>query len=794
MPKLEEVDYNPFEVEGKKLIPVDGNPFEQAASQMPQVELAQAHESIPVPPQWKYNLSNFARPMLEGGGAAVGGIIGAGAGAPTGPGAIATSILGGSLGYSIGKKSADALDQALGLRGAPTLTEQTVGTINDIAKGAMYEMGGQIAMAALKPVLKAGKWTFEKTAGAIKKNFTEQGAKKAAGELLIAQTDDGLIYAKNIDQARQIEKDIPGLKFDIAQASNQSGLIKLKRALVRGEGKGVDINDEVIRSNNEAIRNYFQKSFPEKEGVDDFVGGLSNAKQSLTAAEQQAKTIAEQEALSVGVANPQQTGKNIVDVLKINKDAYKKQASELYGKVKDEGIPVATLVDDFKNIVKPMTKYEDAANIPPVLSKVIQDIEENGITSLPIDDLQGLRSELLAQSRQVKASNIPNERLSARLSQAARSIEKAIDYSDGSDALKVANKFFREDYAVKFKQGTIKDILKPGYGGEATKIPIEKIPSKLWNAKDLQSADQFIKAVGNKTATDIMRDHAAYDMFESVKNENGEIVARKLNVWLYRNKSLLKKFGIENDFKGIKAAQEAFEAAKGASAQFEKSAAQRVLNADVDKAISTALSGDSAGKNIATLMKTVEGDKAALNGLRKGVADHIMTKIRTTATDIAGDPTISNAKFSNILDKYKPVINTLYKNDPDKIKALKNMQKAYEIMNRTNRSSIGGGSDTAENMITYFSQINFLSRWASAAKSMLRFFKGRHEARMNDFVIRAMFDPDYAQVLKEAGSPKINYNQMQKVIDAKIINLQDYRSMRQAAGFAGASAAIASEE
>lgn len=158
MPKLEEVDYNPFEVEGKKLIPVDGNPFEQAASQMPQVELAQAHESIPVPPQWKSNLSNFARPMLEGGGASVGGIIGAGAGAPTGPGAIATAILGSSLGYSIGKKSADALDQALGLRGAPTLEEQSIGTLKDIGTGAFIQGMGMTAVPVAKSIVSgAGK-------------------------------------------------------------------------------------------------------------------------------------------------------------------------------------------------------------------------------------------------------------------------------------------------------------------------------------------------------------------------------------------------------------------------------------------------------------------------------------------------------------------------------------------------------------------------------------------------------------------------------------------------------------
>ncbi len=767
----------------------------QQSTPVPQVELAKAHESIPIPPQWKYNLSNIARPILEGLGASGGALVGAAAGAPTGGAAsIPLSVVGSGLFYTIGKKSADSLDQLLGLRGSPTLQEQTLGTLQDFTTGAAFEAGGQLLTAALKPVMRGGKWVFEKTAGGLKKIFTEQGATKAAGELLLAQTDDGLIYAANVDQARQLEKDIPGLKFDIAQASNQSELIKLKRSLIRGEGKAVDINDEVIRSNNEAIRKYFTNNFPEKEGAVEFVSGLDDFKSSLASTEQKTKAIADREALKINVATPQQTGKNIVDTTSAYEEAYKKQASELYGLVDNENVPVKSLVDDLKKIAEPFSKYEEEANIPQVVNRIIKDIGENGLESIPIKDLQAVRSELLAQNRDIMGSANPNRRLASRLSQAASAIEKAIGHSEGSEALKTANKFFREDYASKFRQGAVKDILRKGPSGEATRIPIEKIPSRLWNARDLQSADDFIKAVGQDNATSIMRDHAAYDMFQYAKNDSDEIVTKKLNVWLYRNKDLLKKFGIENDFKGVKYTQEAFDAAKAASAQFEKSAAQRVLNSDLDKAISTALGSDKAGKNISQMVKMIDNDKAALNGLKKGVADHIMTKIRTTATDIAGDPTISNAKFKNILEKYNPVMKVLYKDEPQKITAMKNMQRAYEVMNRTNRSPIGGGSDTAENLITYFSKINFLSRWATAAKSIGSFFKGKHQNRVNDFVLRAMYDPDYAKTIMDAGSKKVKFDQMQKVIDSKIVNLEDYRTMRRAAGYAGAGAAIANEE
>lgn len=87
----------------------------------------------------------YVRPALEGGGAAIGSILGAGggslaglAGGPAAPatvpyGAIAGGVAGGAIGYSAGKYLADALE------GAPQSAPQT---LRDLGRGAMYEMGG----------------------------------------------------------------------------------------------------------------------------------------------------------------------------------------------------------------------------------------------------------------------------------------------------------------------------------------------------------------------------------------------------------------------------------------------------------------------------------------------------------------------------------------------------------------------------------------------------------------------------------------------------------------------------
>lgn len=82
----------------------------------------------------------YVRPLLEGGGAAIGGIAGAAAGAPTVVGAPIGGAAGGATGYATGKYLADALE------GAP----QSAGTtLRDLGRGTAYEMGG----ASLGPAI-----------------------------------------------------------------------------------------------------------------------------------------------------------------------------------------------------------------------------------------------------------------------------------------------------------------------------------------------------------------------------------------------------------------------------------------------------------------------------------------------------------------------------------------------------------------------------------------------------------------------------------------------------------------
>lgn len=97
-------------------------------------------------------IGDVARPLFEGGGAAVGGILGAGLG-PIG------AVGGGALGFGTGKAAADLLDRGLGRRPMLQNVPQAISeTGNNILQGGEAEATGQLAGKAIPPLLKgAGK-------------------------------------------------------------------------------------------------------------------------------------------------------------------------------------------------------------------------------------------------------------------------------------------------------------------------------------------------------------------------------------------------------------------------------------------------------------------------------------------------------------------------------------------------------------------------------------------------------------------------------------------------------------
>lgn len=108
------------------------------------VPVAKVSKDQKIPPTIGERIIKGAlRPTLEAGGMAIGGILGAGAGIPTGPGAIASSMAGGTLGYGIGRHTADILEENLGMKKPVELGPRLAETGRNLIEGAELEMGGK---------------------------------------------------------------------------------------------------------------------------------------------------------------------------------------------------------------------------------------------------------------------------------------------------------------------------------------------------------------------------------------------------------------------------------------------------------------------------------------------------------------------------------------------------------------------------------------------------------------------------------------------------------------------------
>jgi len=344
---------------------------------------------------------------------------------------------------------------------------------------------------------------------------------------------------------------------------------------------------------------------------------------------------------------------------------------------------------------------------------------------------------------------------------------------DVASSMKAFNDFASSEYFGKFDKGAVRKALTKGKEATGAATRTEDIPSLFTT---VSGAEDLIRAVGQEKASGIMKGHYAYDLLKSATNQNGDIVTSKLTSWLNRNKQSLEKYGL--DFSDVEGAQNIADGAAKAAAEFEKSAASRILNSDTEKAIANAIKGNNTTKAAMDLLNMVKGDKAATAGLQNAFADHIMRMVETTAKDIANNPTVSNAAFSRIMKKYEPAMDVLYKSTPEKLNALKTMQRAYEISTRNTRSAIGGGSDTAENVLGRLSTLTHMSRTASVVKGLATVLNKHSTKEIDKLVTRAMFDPEYADFLIRAANGKIQPAKLSAQLKDKIISLDAYKQAK----------------
>lgn len=748
-------------------------------------EAAPSEELYAPPPAWKKVVSGMVRPTFEAVGTGFGAAVGSGAnitafGVPVG------SYLGGGLGFTEAAKAADVVDVGLGLKKPETAKEAAISTVQEFSKGLQYEALG----VGLRPIFSAGGRVLNFLRETRLKHSpfpTAAGAEKKAADLLIAETSGGTIYARNAEEAAQLEAQIPGLKFDLAQSRYDPGLTRLKRGLIRKSTKGAQMEVERIASNNEAVLQYYQKNFPEEQGVDEIITALENKQRELVKIADGLGIDLQKTLQRVRSKAEYDVGVDIVGGLNTAMEPVKQEMDRLRAAIQPD-IPMS-----FKRVedeVSALLKKQISPNKAKALKKFQSFFNETKAKGETVEMYFALNEALNDQIE--KNMNKDGGKATARLllqikdSLKASGEDLASYYVKGEEianSIKAFNKYASEEYFAKYQTPALKRALNP-------KTPAEQIPRLFRNET---AALELKTALGEEQAREVMRNYAAHDLLQNVTNQEHAVIKNKFNAWKSKNLEFLNRFNLVDEFDNVGQAQDAVVNALRNLDQFEKGITKRVLGADPKNMMSTILSGNNPARKMSELLKEVGPNKEAVNGIKKSFADYMTLLIEEEAEGGEKLKLVRSDVFKRNMEKASDIIKILYRKEPEKIKALQNIRKVYEISTRAVKSPTPGGSDTAEILTTFYQKLGNLAMGAGKfvakpfriVQPAWRTLGIQSKKDAEDLLIEALFDPEYAQVLYNRN---INPEEYILNIQNKLIKLGQLKRMRFEQ-FGGAAAA-----
>ena len=372
--------------------------------------------------------------------------------------------------------------------------------------------------------------------------------------------------------------------------------------------------------------------------------------------------------------------------------------------------------------------------------------------------------------KRVYGGEIPQNKLAdkaelERLTSEADRLKTVLsEVSPGQDVaahMKAYNDYASNEYFGRFAKGATKQAT------ERAGMREENIPNLF---KTPTGADELITAMGSREkAASIIRGDLNNDLYTFATDQYGNISTGKLKTWIARNKTILDKYGLQNEYNNLENAQMLSDTAESLAKDFQKTAAQKILDSDPEKAIEAALTGSNIGEKARQLVKEVKGDPAALRGLQNSLAEHLITISEISEEAIKSDPIRTADKINKTFRKYIPAIREIYKGEPQKIKALMDINKAVNVSARTLKAPIGSGSDTYENFANQlFKTMAPHGRTMQALNAILTPIRNRSEREIQNYINKALFDPEYAKTLIDAARGRLKPKEFETIFNRQL--------------------------
>ncbi len=418
-------------------------------------------------------IMSFVRPTLEMGGLVAGGILGGGAGLSAGPGAIVTTptgaIIGSGLGYAGGRQIANILEQKMGMRGRPPLSEALVETGKDVLAGSTMEAGGQVAGKTLE-------YGLNKLFSPFSKKFTQKeiDMMKLAEKKKVPLTPAEIIESRPISLAESALSFIPG----------SSGVIQNQR--INQLNSLIKLREELLDKVSEGAKVY---KTPEQVGldiryqIDKFVSGIKtgNEQESLMLKNKLLKSLGSDETYeSIGMATQEAIAKKSQIVNEKAKELYDTVGNLISGETKIKTSNVQKTANNLlekelakpsslqdKSIIKVLYDLSGKKNLPEGFESFSSEIQKQIASKLETTEsiyswqtIQSIRSELnnriiqndLAyKTQQAGAQKMLGTTTGGYYKQLRKAVEEDLETyfketsnREAKDAWEFANAFYKE--------------------------------------------------------------------------------------------------------------------------------------------------------------------------------------------------------------------------------------------------------------------------------------------------------------------------------------------------------------
>ena len=718
-------------------------------------------------------VAGAVRPTLEG-GLATTGAVGL---APFGPAGV---VGGGGFGFALGRQIADSFEEIIGIKAPDTLKQDILQTVHDIGVGGTFEAVGAGGPAAVRAALAPLRKKLSTAIGKSLPSISEAAKKDKAIKVLndITKTPaDAAEQARKVTEGKRLEEVFPGVKFTLGELTDDRNLIRLQRGLTqKGSGLGELRAAQQAEAVQEAVQRKVRTVFPNKNGLDDVLSEIQKQSDELadtltSTGKARTKLVEELTPLT----DKQAGGRTISGTLGVEQNILRKKGGDLFKQVGNPEIPTDDLLSELRRAKASFFEFGGReADFPSEVNKLISDITppRKGVGELltgqpskarpmTYQKLRGFQKRVGAGASKIKRSPEGKSSTSDALDRAFAAIE-----NDGFALLPpveqekhiIARNFWKNNVGKKFGEGSVQKVLRQGKAPGSTKVGSASTAGEFFGktSKDLDAADDLIRSIGPERAREVMRDFTAMDLTENktvIDRLTGEVNTKGLANWVRDHKAILKKYGLFEEYSNIETAQRAVDAAGDNLSLFNKSAASKLINGDVNVAMARAYEGqkDILGAT-KDLMGHMRGNKSALEGLRTSFADYLERQILDQTEGLIATPIKTARVINKVIDKFSPAINTLYAGQPERLKLLKDMRSVYRTLAREGELS----GKAIENAETVIDRIIFASgpKFTSSLSELNIFRKTQtwlrklSDDQINSILLRASFDPNYAELIQ----------------------------------------------